>query len=1124
MRNLKRALSLGLTAAMISGLMVMGSSAASYADVTSEDNQEAIEVLQAVGIMVGDENGDFNPDQNVTRNEMAVIMSNLMEYNVASYKNTSPFTDVPAWAEPYVAACWTNGITAGYSSTIYGGSDTVTTAQAALMLMKALGYFQYASDFGGDWQLATTRQGNNIDLFVGVDSGVTQAMTRNDVAQLVLNTLKSGTVQASTDGSWSIGDVTINNNVTYNYITSNQAYATAIDDARSTSSTTDAGKSIVELGEQLYMGDLKLNDNTTDVFGRPARYWEYDGKEIGTYAKRELLKQSYTAEVSSKDLYDLLGKSTLADYTMDVYIDGEDDVKVNSDIFTASDISKNDKTAIGGTGNGVLTEVYVDTDEKQVDIAIINTYLAIAEDDYNEKKEEASFEVHNLDKQKDELIKADKSSVKNVKVALEDFEIVKDVVDGEAYLVNVAEGEVQAIAKAEVIADTEITAFKKGSNVTVDGTKYSYAETADYDVEVLDNYTSSDTGTINLKDLTYNVYLDKYGYAIGVDLVETPNNYVFITGIDVSENPLGNRTAEASAIFLDGTMETIDVNWSKSDVHVANNADRALLNTWCTYTVNNNDVYTLKEVANVGITGNVDNTYVPGGSNNDSKVAQFQQTTTYASTSDDALKIDKKNISLAGSDTGNYSRVYGNDATIYLNVELTEITYDNQKLGIIDDVSSVTTGVKNANLTVWNNAEAKAEADNPDTTGAPAVTSEGVYSLYKENGYIIAAIVVGEDDAASKNLVYTHTSSVEQESYDKTTDEWTWTRKVVMNGEEITLTEVSDDSTYLENMAPNTWYQVKLNSEGNVIGVTLASTALDDDNDRITEIGEEFINNNLWIKTSINRHDTVLYSQGFLNSKPSMIGSTLFATHQNDSGFFVAEDVNIVLQQLNKKKMETTFETGVDELEDIIDSLNEKYDNTGFNYYISAILEDGAATTVIIRDTADPYEPNEPTYTGDGTANGELVLDGLTGTVYQRKGDKKVDVLESIEEYFGVTNIDDLDTDGSGNYKVKVGNKTYTIADTAVELGEVTLVSQYAPNVAVTSATDVYLAKGESVTVTLYYAGGVLSQNNVNTAATNHAALKVTDGSLSRDQKTITLTLTATADFNADRTVQIQWS
>ena len=109
MRNLKRALSLGLTAAMISGLMVMGSSAASsnYTDVADTDNVEAIEVLKAVGIMVGDESGDFNPDQKVTRNEMAVVMSNLMAYNVATYANTSPFTDVPSWAEPYVAACWT---------------------------------------------------------------------------------------------------------------------------------------------------------------------------------------------------------------------------------------------------------------------------------------------------------------------------------------------------------------------------------------------------------------------------------------------------------------------------------------------------------------------------------------------------------------------------------------------------------------------------------------------------------------------------------------------------------------------------------------------------------------------------------------------------------------------------------------------------------------------------------------------------------------------------------------------------------------------------------------------------------------------------------------------------------
>ncbi len=220
MRNLKRALSLALASVMVLGMTVVGTGA-SYTDVTSKQNQEAIEVLQAVGIMVGDNNGNFNPDQKVTRNEMAVVMSNLMDYRAATYAGTSPFTDVPTWAEPYVAACWTNGITSGYTKTTYGGSDTVTTSQAALMLMKALGYFQYSSDFGSDWQFSTIKQATKIDLFDDVDSGVREAMTRNDLAQLVLNALKTPTVEAEKDGQdIVVNGVTISSNVKYTYITS----------------------------------------------------------------------------------------------------------------------------------------------------------------------------------------------------------------------------------------------------------------------------------------------------------------------------------------------------------------------------------------------------------------------------------------------------------------------------------------------------------------------------------------------------------------------------------------------------------------------------------------------------------------------------------------------------------------------------------------------------------------------------------------------------------------------------------------------------------------------------------------------------------------------------------------
>ena len=113
MRNLKRALSLALATVMTLGLMVVGTGAVGYTDVTSEDNQEAIEVLQAVGIMTGVTEDEFDPDGLVTRNQMAVIMSQLLNLDYNYYRGINAFTDVPAWAAPYVAACAAEGVTAG---------------------------------------------------------------------------------------------------------------------------------------------------------------------------------------------------------------------------------------------------------------------------------------------------------------------------------------------------------------------------------------------------------------------------------------------------------------------------------------------------------------------------------------------------------------------------------------------------------------------------------------------------------------------------------------------------------------------------------------------------------------------------------------------------------------------------------------------------------------------------------------------------------------------------------------------------------------------------------------------------------------------------------------------------
>ena len=542
MRNLKRALSLGLTAAMISGLMVMGSSAASYADVADTDNVEAIEVLQAVGIMVGDNNGEFNPDQNVTRNEMAVVMANLMEYNVASYRGTSPFTDVPSWAEPYVAACYTNGITAGTSATTYGGSETVTTAQAALMLMKALGYFQYAQDFGNDWQLATVRQGNDIYLFDGVDSGVQEAMTRNDVAQLVLNTLESGMVNPTTNGSITVGGVTIATDVKYNYITSNEGFAESISDATSTDANSDAKKSIVELGEHLYEGDL-AKDGGHDAFGRPAAIWSYKDNEIGTYVDERT--QTWTTKVTERDLYRAAGTAAVNDYAWTIWVDGDDvDTTAHGEGY---ELDRNDTERWMKTGNGVLTEMFVDTVNETVDVTIINTYVGqVTRVEPNEDNTDYAVTVS---------FETQPSGYVSRQFNTEDEFAMDDIV-----VMGIANGNIETMAVAETV-EGSIAAVKDFDSVEIGGTKYNYnygytatapgnlinAGLVDLDGNGIQN---PDTGD----DIT--LYLDTNGCVVAMaDASSVAEDYLYVKG---THEEFGNVYAEV--VYYDGSEEVIKID------------------------------------------------------------------------------------------------------------------------------------------------------------------------------------------------------------------------------------------------------------------------------------------------------------------------------------------------------------------------------------------------------------------------------------------------------------------------------------------------------------------------------------------------------------------------------------
>ena len=979
MRNLKRVLSLALASIMLLGMMVVGAGAASK-DFTDSDeikNVEAVDVMVALGVLEGGDKGDFQPNSILTREQAAKIICYLLLGEEAAEKLTTNypiFSDVPAsrWSAPYISYCVNLGILAGDGAGHFYPEGKLTGVAFAKMLLVALGYNAEREDYvGNNWEI-------NVSA-AAIAAGIapkglvlSNELSRQDAAQMAYNTLQATMVEYLNDSTIIIGNTSV----------STTGKASAV--KQSPYSDTMNAENL-QFAEK-YFSNLKKKD-VKDVFGRPSTNWVYGKTDIGTYVNTNLMVEEFTTQVTGKDLYDLIGSNIIKEYDLNVAIDGVTDHKINSNVFNATQMNKNNKAGVGATGDAVLTQVFVDPANEEITVAIINTYLAIADGDYSEKKDEASFTVYAIDEKSGEYIK-DKTKTSSFDVSGEDFDVA-EVVEGDAMLVTVADGEIQSMDKAEILADTEITAFKTGSSVTVDGTKYGYANTAMYDTEVLDQYTDS---KVNLKDVTYNVYLVTMGgvsYLIGIDLVEVPNNYVFIAGVDYGSSNLSNKTADASAIFVDGTSKVIEVDMTKNTTDNIALKQDPRVNTWFTYTVNKDGVYTLKQVAGSIASG--------------VKVAQYHEDV-------NGKEINKKNVSLAGAASGDYKRVYGNDSSVYLVADLKNITdRNNAKTTIISGVETVNTGVKNTNLTTMDEAAVK-------TAMSSGYGPGGTYTLYKSNGYIIASVVVGEDDAASKNLVYVHSGSVAMESYDKTADEWTWTRKVVSNGEEIEIKEVGDALTYLDEMKKDHWYQVKYNADGEVIGVsTLATDASGnigtwDLTTATSTTAGTYVNDIDHVEKSINAEDNVLYSQSFADEvkEPQLKGSTLYVTTTKDTGFFVDENVKLVLIQTNDNKTTTTFETGVKELEDVMAQLNKAKDGK-YDYTVSAILEDGAATTVIVKDANDE--------TGNSGTNKPVI-----------KGDYKFDTLTAYVDTNGAIKFSKASSTKIDSWDLKDAKIEYTVS------------------------------------------------------------------------------------------------
>ena len=162
--------------ALLAVCLLLAMIPAAYAAQT--EATEAADTLYELGLFKGtgtDADGKpvFDLDRAPTRAEAVTMLVRLLgkESEAKSGSWTTPFTDVAAWAKPYVGYAYANGLTTGVGKGLFGGGRPVTAAQYLTFVLRALGY-ESGTDFS--WDTAWT-----LTDALGITNGQYHAGTNN---------------------------------------------------------------------------------------------------------------------------------------------------------------------------------------------------------------------------------------------------------------------------------------------------------------------------------------------------------------------------------------------------------------------------------------------------------------------------------------------------------------------------------------------------------------------------------------------------------------------------------------------------------------------------------------------------------------------------------------------------------------------------------------------------------------------------------------------------------------------------------------------------------------------------------------------------------------------------------
>ena len=539
---MKKFLSLVLALVMTMSLVTVSAGAKDFTDDKSITYDEAVAVMSEVKVIDGYTDGSFQPTTLLTRGAAAKIICNLIlgpTTAAALGADTAPYSDVPVnhTFAGYIAYCQKTGIISGYADGTFKPAASLTGYAFMKMLLGALGYNSDVEGYtGANWSINVAKQAIAIGLAKGNDDFTGQAyVNREEACLYALNTLKATMVEYPQTTTVNVNGA----DVVLASARTEVAWGTAL----KSNDGNIKKDGYVQFAEK-YFPNLELEVGE-GIYGRPANTWKNKKSEIGTFTSIDPT-YVYTESMDESDVYKDLG-ATITDkdeYDWTFYINGVEQK-------TGTIPGKNVDEEWAYTGEGTVTEIYVNDVEETVDVVEINYYLGqvskVKSDDDGEyiTVSVLSKGASGLD---DKTFYVDGYEEDDYVVFTMDENDDDDMVIGEVFEPETVTGTVTRVDKDD---NTGATYLK------MDSDKYTYTEDEEDQQRHMVYNLDEDVNVVAHPTLEedYILYLDPNGYVLGYAPAEdTVDQYLFVSASDEEL-----RDWVAKVYLPDGTNPKVDL-------------------------------------------------------------------------------------------------------------------------------------------------------------------------------------------------------------------------------------------------------------------------------------------------------------------------------------------------------------------------------------------------------------------------------------------------------------------------------------------------------------------------------------------------------------------------------------